>query len=92
MKRCFDLGIGTDDCSKSLLRPHDNVFSLAFRTPPQRAVHLIRSTLQWDMTSDLDIYRTASILIRERGEDAAIEAAMRADRMLEKGDMEGCVI
>ncbi len=26
------------------------------------------------MTSDLDIYRTASVLIREHGEDAALEA------------------
>jgi len=31
------------------------------------------------MTSDLDIYRTASVLIREHGEDAALEAAQRAD-------------
>jgi len=37
------------------------------------------------MTSDLDIYRTASVLIREHGEDAALEAAQRADAMLEKG-------
>ena len=29
------------------------------------------------------------MLIREHGEDAAIEAAMRADAMLEKGDLEG---
>ncbi len=26
------------------------------------------------MTSDLDIYRTANVLIREHGEDAALEA------------------
>ncbi len=31
------------------------------------------------MTSDLDIYRSANVLIREHGEDAAVEAAMRAD-------------
>ena len=31
------------------------------------------------MTSDLDIYRTASVLIREHGENAALEAAQRAD-------------
>ncbi len=37
------------------------------------------------MTSDLDIYRTANVLIREHGEDAALEAAQRADAMLEKG-------
>ncbi len=41
------------------------------------------------MTSDLDIFRTASVLIREHGKDAAVEAAQRADAMLEKGDLEG---
>ena len=41
------------------------------------------------MISDLDIYRTATVLIREYGEDAAVEAAQRADSMLEKGDLEG---
>jgi hypothetical protein len=41
------------------------------------------------MTSDLDIYRTASVLIREYGEDAALEAAQHADAMLEKGCLGG---
>jgi hypothetical protein len=41
------------------------------------------------MTSDLDIYRTANLLIKEHGETAAIEADMRADDMLEKGDLDG---
>ncbi len=41
------------------------------------------------MTSDLDIYRSANVLIREHGEDAALEAAQRADAMLERGDLEG---
>ncbi len=41
------------------------------------------------MTSDLDIYRTASGLIHEHGEDAALEAAQRADAMLEKGAIDG---
>jgi hypothetical protein len=41
------------------------------------------------MTSDLDIYRTANVLIREHGEDAALEAAQRADAMLEKGYLDG---
>jgi hypothetical protein len=27
------------------------------------------------MTSDLDIYRSANVLIREHGEDAALDAA-----------------
>ena len=41
------------------------------------------------MTSDLDIYRTANVLIREHGEDATLEAAQRADTMLEKGSLDG---
>ncbi len=41
------------------------------------------------MITDLDIYRSAAVLIRERGEDAALEAAGRADAMREKGDLEG---
>ena len=41
------------------------------------------------MTSDLDIYRSAQVLIREHGADAALDAAQRADAMLERGDMEG---
>ncbi len=44
------------------------------------------------MTSTLDIYRTANVLIREHGEDAALEAAQRADAMLEKGNMEGAAV
>lgn len=40
------------------------------------------------MTSDLDVFRTAHVLVREHGEAAATEAAMRADRMLERGDMQ----
>ena len=44
------------------------------------------------MASDLDIYRSANVLIREHGEDAAIEAATRADAMLDKGDLDGCVV
>ncbi len=44
------------------------------------------------MISDLDIYRTASVLIREHGEDAALEAAQRADAMLEAGDIDGSAV
>jgi hypothetical protein len=42
------------------------------------------------MIPDLDIYRSANVLIHEHGEDAAIEAAMRADAVLEKGDLAVC--
>ncbi len=44
------------------------------------------------MTSDLDIFRSANVLIREHGKDAALEAAQRADAMLERGDMDGCTV
>lgn len=39
------------------------------------------------MTSDLDIYRSAHALIQQHGEAAAIEAAMKADALLDKGDL-----
>ncbi len=41
------------------------------------------------MTSNLDIYRAAHLLIERHGDDAPIEAAMRADELMETGDMEG---
>ncbi len=41
------------------------------------------------MTSDLDIYRSAQLLVKQHGEDAPIHAAMRADAMLEAGDLDG---
>jgi microcompartment protein CcmL/EutN len=41
------------------------------------------------MTSDLDIYRSANELIKQHGDAADIEAAMRADECLATGDMEG---
>ncbi len=44
------------------------------------------------MTTDLDIYRSANELIKQYGEAAAIEAAMRADEYLAAGDMEEEVV
>ena len=44
------------------------------------------------MTSDLDIYRSAQVLVKQHGEDAPIEAAMRADAMLDKGDLDGYAV
>ncbi len=44
------------------------------------------------MASDLDIYRTASVLIREHGEEADLEAAQRADGFLDAGDMDGLAV
>ena len=44
------------------------------------------------MTSDLDIYRTASVLIREHGDEADLVAAQRADSFLGAGDVDGCSV
>jgi hypothetical protein len=41
------------------------------------------------MTDDLDIYRTANVLVELHGDDAPIQAAMKADALLEAGDMDG---
>ncbi len=41
------------------------------------------------MTTDLDIYRTANALIKQHGDRAELYAAMRADELLEAGDMDG---
>ncbi len=44
------------------------------------------------MTSDLDIYRSASLLVKRHGQDAPIHAALRADAMLDKGDLKGVAV
>jgi hypothetical protein len=41
------------------------------------------------MTSKMDIYRSANYLIKEHGDQAAIFAAMQADYLLERGDVDG---
>ncbi len=41
------------------------------------------------MFSDLDVYRTAKLLVDKHGDEAPIHAAMKADAMLERGDMDG---
>ncbi len=41
------------------------------------------------MTSDIDTYRCANELIKQHGNAADIEAAMRADERLAAGDMGG---
>ncbi len=44
------------------------------------------------MTSDLDIYRSAAVLVKCHGQDAPIHAAMRADAILDKGDLDGYAV
>ena len=41
------------------------------------------------MTSNPDIHRTANELIKQHGEGAPIHAAMRADELLDAGDVDG---
>ncbi len=41
------------------------------------------------MIPDLDIYRSANLLVKRHGQDAPIKAGMRADAMFEKGDLGG---
>ncbi len=44
------------------------------------------------MTTDLDTYRSANLLIERHGEDASIHAAMSADAMMAKGDLDGYAV
>jgi hypothetical protein len=44
------------------------------------------------MTSEIDVYRSAHTLIKQHGEGAAIQAAMEADAMLDKGDLDGAAV
>ncbi len=44
------------------------------------------------MTSDIDIFRSASVIIKQYGQDAPIQAAMRADATLEAGDLDGYAV
>ncbi len=44
------------------------------------------------MTSGLDIYRSARLLVKQHGQDAAIEAERRVDAMLEAGDLDGLAV
>ncbi len=41
------------------------------------------------MIPDLDIYRSAQVLVKRYDEAAPIHAAMRADALLEAGDLDG---
>ena len=39
--------------------------------------------------AEIDIWRSAKLLIDQHGDEAAIHAAMRVDAMLEMGDLDG---
>lgn len=44
------------------------------------------------MIADTDIYRSANLLVKQHGKDAPIHAAMRADALLDAGDLDGCAV
>ncbi len=44
------------------------------------------------MIPDLDIYRSANLLVKRHGVDAPIQATLRADAMLDKGDLDGYAV
>ncbi len=44
------------------------------------------------MVSDLDIYRSANVLVKHHGEDAPIRVAMITDAMLNMGDLDGYAV
>jgi hypothetical protein len=44
------------------------------------------------MISDPGIWRGATLLIKEHGEDAEIAGSQRADQMLDRGDRDGQLV
>ncbi len=65
--------------------------NLAFRAS---RLSLFSAVAQDDsaVIDDIDIYRAAKLLIDKHGEKAGIEASMRADALLERGDLDGHVV
>lgn len=41
------------------------------------------------MTTDLAIYRSAHLFVDQHGDEAPVHAAMKADAIIEKGDLDG---
>jgi len=46
-------------------------------------------SIQAMTVDDIDIFRSAAAFIEQHGDEAPIHAAMKADDMLERGDMDG---
>ncbi len=44
------------------------------------------------MLTQIDIYCSTNVLLKRHGPDAPIHAAMRADAMLEAGDLDGYAV
>lgn len=44
------------------------------------------------MVDELDIYRTAQLMVNQHGLDAPIHAAMRQDQLSASGDLQGAAV
>ncbi len=44
------------------------------------------------MTEEIDIWRTAQLLVKQHGNEATTHAAMRADELLDEGDLDGASV
>ena len=44
------------------------------------------------MIPDLDIHRSAWLMIRRYGDDAEAQAAMRGDELLDRGDLDSMLV
>ena len=44
------------------------------------------------MIADRDVWQAALLMVRRYGDDAETQAAMRADQMLEHGDLDGSLV
>jgi hypothetical protein len=44
------------------------------------------------LVDDPDIFRAAKLMIDQHGEEAVLQGAQRADKLLEDGDLEGSVV
>ncbi len=44
------------------------------------------------VVDEIDIWRTAKLLTNQHGDQAAIDAGMKADELLETGDLDGSAV
>ena len=49
----------------------------------------MQGRISGEVTSDLDIYRAAKLVMDKHGQDSAFHAAQRADALLDAGDLDG---
>jgi hypothetical protein len=57
-----------------------------------QAAHCAQARGAREMVTDLDVYRTAQLLVRQHGIDAPIHASLRHDALLGQGDLDGSAV